>query len=173
MRSTKNRSVRSTANHSVRATANHSVRSAANHSVRSTANHSVRSTANHSVRSTANHSVRSTADQSARTTGWRKNLVNLAHGGRTRSEKKISRPSTQRNQNTTPTSKNEPEQHVKDDADLVVTSSNNYFLLKGNKNVTFDPGLGNPYKCLTVLNYDAFPVYVGEDRCLIKIEVSA
>ena len=149
------------------------MRSTANHSARSTANHSVRSTANHSVRSTANHSARSTADQSARTTGWRKTLVNLAHGEKKILNRSRSRPSTQRNQNTTPTSKNEPKQHVKNDADLVVTSSNNYFLLKGNKNVTFDQGLGNPYKCLTVLNYDAFPVYVGGDRCLIKIEVSA
>jgi hypothetical protein len=58
-----------------------------------------------------------------------------------------------------------------DNEDMVILTSNNYVLLKGNKNVSFNPGSGNPSKRLKVLKYDAFPVFVGKDNCLIRIEV--
>lgn len=60
-----------------------------------------------------------------------------------------------------------------DNEDMVILTSNNYVLLKGNKNVSFNPGSGNPSKRLKVLKYDAFPVFVGKDNCLIRIEASS
>lgn len=53
----------------------------------------------------------------------------------------------------------------------IVMESYNYYLVSGNRQVTYFPYSGNPYNCMNVLDYDVFPVYLGKDKCLIKVEV--
>lgn len=55
----------------------------------------------------------------------------------------------------------------------IVMESYNYYLVAGNRQVTYFPYAGNPYDCMNVLDYDVFPVYLGKDKCLIKVESSS
>jgi NADPH:quinone reductase-like Zn-dependent oxidoreductase len=60
------------------------------------------------------------------------------------------------------------------DVNHVIFSSNNYHLVKENKNISYDQSSHrNPKRDLIVLDYDVFPVFVEKDRCLIKIEASS
>jgi len=58
-----------------------------------------------------------------------------------------------------------------DEEESVTFTSENYYVLKGNKSISYGFGCTNPREGLTILDYDAFPVYVGGDKCLIRIEV--
>lgn len=56
--------------------------------------------------------------------------------------------------------------------DVILMCFNTYILLRENKQVVFDSGFRNPCNCMKVLHYDAFPVFLEGDKCLIMIEVS-
>lgn len=53
--------------------------------------------------------------------------------------------------------------------------SNGYYLIEGNKQVCFEvsnAGGSSPYSYMSVFHYDACPLFVGSNECLIKVEVS-